>query len=410
MTVVASGPNLSWIDEELRKEKAITDELRALVDKQQVMLVDQSQRIIALEDRLSRLQNQLLRIPEIEQAMQHTRDEIVLMLSEMRQETQKRETEALRSRQADREKDVKAIQEIQAQLERIGPLEQAMVVRQAEERRLNESLLRLQQELQATLKNLGQAEEWRRQLADAIAKNTVDGKQALADIEALHKAQQETSLRFLPLQDRLSKAEQAIAELANVRSELTAQQEQLMERQRREDRSRAQTLTEWGRRLDGYAHQIEAWNDQLRFFADQHEKNRRVLRDIQALAQEVSQQQDRLQQLQQLSEEQLRREMREVRAENDRRWALELERREQAAAAQAARDDAQDTRLTDAEHAQQDQVAALDLLSQRLAALRGDFEVALTRQQQHQNATLHALARHMDDLLKELHEILGKEA
>lgn len=409
MTVVASGPNLSWIDEELRKEKAIIEALRTLVDKQQVLLVDQSQRIIALEDRLAKLQNQLLRIPEIEQAMQHTRDEIVLMLSEMRQEAQKRETEALRSRQADREKDVKAIQDIQAQLERIGPLEQAMAVRQAEERRLNEGLLRLQQELQATVKNLSQAEEWRRQLGDAIAKTTVDGKQALADIETLQKAQQETALRFLPLQDRLSKAEQTIADLVNMRTELTTQQEQMMERQRREDRSRAQTLTEWGRRLDGYAHQIEAWNDQLRFFTDQHEKNRRVLRDIQTLAQEVSQQQDRLQQLQHLSEEQLRREMREVRAENDRRWALEQERREQALAAQAARDDAQETRLTDAEHALQDQAAALDQLSQRLAALRGDFEAALTRQQQHQNATLHVVARHMDEILKELHEMLGRE-
>lgn len=410
MTAVASGPNLSWIDEELRKDKAIIEELRALVDKQQVILVDQSQRIIALEDRLSRLQNQLLRVPEIEQAVQHTRDEIVLMLSEMRQDVQKRETEALRSRQADREKDVKAIQEIQMQLERIGPLEQAMAVRQAEERRLNEGLLRLQQELQATIKSLGQAEEWRRQLADAIAKTTVDGKQALADIETLQKAQQETALRFLPLQDRLAKAEQAVADLANMRSELTAQQEQMMERQRREDRSRAQTLTEWGRRLDGYAHQIEAWNDQLRFFADQHEKNRRVLRDIQTLAQEVSQQQDRLQQLQHLSEEQLRREMREVRAEGDRRWALELERREQAIAAQTARDDAQDLRLTDAEHAQQDQAAALDLLSQRLAVLRKDFKAALTQQQQDQNATLHTLSHHLDDLLKDLHEILGGEA
>lgn len=410
MTAVASGPNLSWIDEELRKDKAIIEELRALVDKQQVILVDQSQRIIALEDRLSRLQNQLLRIPEIEQAMQHTRDEIVLMLSEMRQDVQKRETEALRSRQADREKDVKAIQDIQTQLERIGPLEQAMAVRQAEERRLNEGLLRLQQELQATIKSLGQAEEWRRQLADAIAKTTVDGKQALADIETLQKAQQETALRFLPLQDRLAKAEQAVADLVNMRSELTTQQEQMMERQRREDRSRAQTLTEWGRRLDGYAHQIEAWNDQLRFFADQHEKNRRVLRDIQTLAQEVSQQQDRLQQLQHLSEEQLRREMREVRAEGDRRWALEMERREQTIAAQAARDDAQDLRLTDAEHAQQDQAAALDLLSQRLAVLRKDFEAALTQQQQNQNATLHTLSHHLDDLLKDLHEILGGKA
>ncbi|MBC7240098.1 MAG: hypothetical protein H5T71_08380, partial [Chloroflexi bacterium] len=174
--------------------------------------------------------------------------------------------------------------------------------------------------------------------------------------------------------EALAKVERAIAELQMMRQEITAQQEQMAERQRREDRSRAQTMTEWGRRLDGFAHQMEAWADQLRLFADQHEKNRRLLRDIQSLAQEVSQQQDRLQQLQRLAEEQLRREMREMRGENDRRWAQEMERREQILAAQAQRDDAQDLRLTDLEQGREDHAAALANLEERLAALRADME------------------------------------
>ena len=88
--VPPSSPNVRWIDEELRKEKAIVDDLRDTVAKQEVILVDQSQRILALEDRLAKLQAQTLRIPEVEESLQHTRDEIALMLSELREGQQKR--------------------------------------------------------------------------------------------------------------------------------------------------------------------------------------------------------------------------------------------------------------------------------------------------------------------------------
>lgn len=410
MTVVTSGPNLAWLDEELRKEKALVEELRNLVDKQQVMLVDQTQRILSLEDRLTKLQGQLGRIADVEEALQHTRDEIVLLVSEMKQDFQKRETDSLRLRQAEREKDQKTIQEILVALERIAPLEQALAVRQAEDTRLNEAMMRLQQEVQALAKVPGVVDEWRRQLAEGIAKNAVGVQQAQGDIADLRKAQQENASRLLVLQDALVKVEQALAELQTMRQEITAQQEQMAERQRREDRARAQTMAEWGRRLDGFAHQMEAWADQLRLFADQHEKNRRVLRDIQSLAQEVSQQQDRLQQLQRLSEEQLRREMREVRGENDRRWAQELERREQMLAAQAQRDDAQDLRLTDLEQGHEDHAVALASLEEKLAALRADLEALAARQHRIHRQVLQAFQKQVEAFIAQAAADIGPEA
>ncbi len=409
MTVVTSGPNLAWLDEELRKEKALVEELRNLVDKQQVMLVDQTQRILALEDRLTKLQGQLGRIGDVEEALQHTRDEIVLLVSEMKQDFQKRETESLRLRQAEREKDQKTIQEILLALDRIAPLEQALAVRQAEDQRLNEAILRLQQDVQSLAKLPSAVEEWRRQLADGIAKNTVEIRQTQGEMAELRKAQQESASRLLVVNDALAKVEQAVAELQVMRQEIAAQQEQMAERQRREDRSRAQTMTEWGRRLDGFAHQMEAWADQLRLFADQHEKNRRVLRDIQSLAQEVSQQQDRLQQLQRLAEEQLRREMREMRGENDRRWAQEMERREQILAAQAQRDDAQDLRLTDLEQGHEDHTAALASLEERLAALRTELEALAARQQRFHRQVLQAFQKQMEAFVAQAIADLGPE-
>ena len=129
MPEMTTGPNVSWLDEELRRARAIVDDLRDVTDKQQVRMVDQEQRIMALEDRLAKVHAELLKLPEAQEAAQRTRDEIVLRLSEMRQDTQKRETESLRARQIEREQDSKALQTLVVQLDRLGPLEQGIAMR-----------------------------------------------------------------------------------------------------------------------------------------------------------------------------------------------------------------------------------------------------------------------------------------
>lgn len=407
MAAVAGGPNLGWLDEELRKHKGLVDELRTLADKQQVLLVDQSQRILSLEERLAKLQNQLLRLPDLEEALRYTRDEIVLMIGDGRQEAQKREADAVRARLSEREKDLKAFQEVQAELGRLAPLEQGMVVAHAESRRINEALMRLQVDAQGLGKAIGQAEDGRRVLADAISKIAVDGRQTAAELVDLRKVQQEIAARLPALGEGIARVERSMAELATMRTEVTAQQEQFAERARRDDRVRAQTFTEWGRRLDGYAHQLEGWADQLHLFADQHDKSRRVLRDIQTMAQEISQQQERLQQQQHLAEEQLRREMREGRSENDHRWAQEAERREQTLKAQAERDDAQELRLVDVEHADLDLRAALEAVATRVDALRGELAAAQTTQRQTQAASLQSFERHTASILRDLQALAG---
>lgn len=401
--------NTSWLDEELRKEKATVAALRDTVEKQQVAMSDQAQRIMALEERLAKLQTQLLKIPEVEEALRHTRDEVVLMMTEARQDQQKREAEFLRNRQAERERDVRSIQAIEMELGRFDPLEQAMAVRQAEDLRLNENVLRLQQALEGINRRIAQAEEARLQLADRIERNTVATGQLQLSLEDQRKAQQEQLPRILLTETNVSKLEQQVAELQTMRQELTKQQDELLENQRRVERERAQAMTEWGRRLDGYAHQVEVWAEQMRYFADQHDKNRRVLREIQDLAQEVSKQQDQLRQLQRIAEEQIRREFREWRGEIDRRWAQDLELREKSGAAQVARDAAQDERIVALEGMREQDIKTMQSISQRLADVQADLAARLTTLRAAQLRALRLQAQAASENLAELNATLGEE-
>jgi len=373
MLETQTGPNLSWMDDELRRARSIIDDLRDVIDKQQVRMVDQEQRIMALEDRLAKMQAELLKLPEAQESAQHVRDEIVLRLSEMRQDAQKRETESLRTRQMEREQDTRAIQETRAELERIAPLEQAMALRQATEQRLSEAVARLQQEIEHGNKQYAQLEEARRQLQDALGKVVVEIRQSDGELEELRQAQQAIRSSLVSLSTNASKLEQRLGTFDGLREDLTEQQNQLIERERLADRERAQQLAEWGRKLEGFEQELETWSNQMRFYADQHEKNRGTLRDIQTLAQEISQQQDRLRQMQRLSEEQVRRELRDSQNENQRRWAQEAERLERTNTRQAELDLSQDARLDVVEKLHEDAAVRFAQLDERLRELRDDL-------------------------------------
>ncbi len=410
MSSLSQGsPKTSWLDEELRKEKAVVTELRDTVGKQQVIITDQSQRILALEDRLAKLQTQLLRIPEVEESLRHTRDELVLMVSGVRQEQQKREAEFLRNRMAEREADLRTIQELQAALKRFDPLEQAMTVRQAEDRRLNEAIQRQQQQLEDLAKRLPQRDESIRQLTDRIEGINVRVGQVDTATQQGQKAQQEHASRLLLLETTQGKIEQRVAEVQTLREELTKRLDEFAENQRRADRDRVQSMTEWGRRVEAYGHQLDTWADQLRFFNDQHEKNRRVLREVQELAQQVAQQQDTLKQAQRITEDQLRHELREWRSENEVRWTQELERRDKAFAAQTERNDTQDQRLTDLEGKRLVDVAAVAALEKRLATARAEYTAEIERIRQMNLHLMQMYAKSGQDLLAELLGLMGTE-
>ncbi|MEN6480434.1 MAG: hypothetical protein ABFD20_12475 [Anaerolineales bacterium] len=409
MPEMTSGPNMAWLDEEVRRARATIDELHDIIDKQQVTLVDQEQRIMALEDRLVKLQAELLKLPDVQEATQRTRDEIVLRLAELRQDVQRHETEALRTRQMEREQDTRAIEEVRAELDRIAPLEQAMAVRQAVEQRLNEAVMRLQQELERSNKLHVQAQEGQRLLQENLSKVTVEQRQLAGEVEEQRQAQQSLRASLVSLSSNTTKLEQRIAEIENMRQELTAQQAELIERERLADRERAQQLAEWGRRLEGFTQQLDTWANQLKFFSDQHEKNRGTLRDIQTLAQEISQQQDRLRQLQRLSEEQIRRELRENQNENQRRWAQEAERVERANSRQAEIDQAQDARLDVAEKLLEDAAVRFAGLDQRLQGLRDDLGALQDRLTTLSKGAWRAMQKAAQGVLAELHDTLGLE-
>lgn len=408
-TISQTSPTTMWLDEELRKEKAIVAQLRDVADKQQILLADQAQRTLALEDRLVKLQGQLLRISEVEEALRHTRDELALMLADLRKDQQQREAESASLRRAEREQDVRAVQEIRLELQRFDSLEQAIPAREAEERRLNECVLRLEQSLETIVKRLSLQEEIGRQLADRIEHNALALGQMREPLAQAEEERHASSSRILSLETALPKLQQSVAEVQSMREQLSGQQDELQENQRRGESERSRALTEWRRQMESFAHQMEGWAEQLRYFSDQHEKNRRVLREVEDLARQVSQQQDQLRQVQRIAEERLRHDFREWHSENERRWAQELESRKNAEQAQAKVDGAHDQRLMALAQWRKDDLAQMSVLRERLDALFVQLKGEAERLREAQFSALQLQIKAHQNVLTEIQELLKNE-
>jgi hypothetical protein len=134
------------------------------------------------------------------------------------------------------------------------------------------------------------------------------------------------------------------------------------------------------------------------------------LRDVQEIAQQVSQQQDQLRQVQRLGEEQLRREFREWRSEWDRRWAQETERREKAGVAQSEIDSGFTQQLTAVDQFREDTNSALTQIIEQMKALQAGFLTEINYIRRAQLVSVKLQAKAFQDLVANMHGMLGEEA
>ncbi len=382
MSVTPTNISTSWLDEELRKKSVLIEDLRDVIDKQQLALADQAQRISGLESRLTKLQADIGQIPQVHETIQHTRDELVLQIGDVRQEIQKRESDQVRSRQAERERDMHAINDVSSELERFAPLEQAAASTKVEIQRLTELVMRVQDDLQGAVKRFAAQEDNVRMAGDRVEKVAVRIGQSEVAIQEQREVQQVHSTRLLLVEGAIPKVEQQVAELQGVRSEITKHQEELLENQRLADRTRAQAMTEWGRKIEQFDHQLQIWGDQMRFFTDQNEKSRKVLRDIQEITHQVSQQQDQLKQVQRIGEDQIRHEVLDFRTEIERRLAQEIERRKVVDQQREQHDDHETRRIADLEQARKQDVGVVSTIGDRIRVVQRDLEVEISQLQE----------------------------
>ncbi|MGQ9681854.1 MAG: hypothetical protein ACUVX9_04880 [Anaerolineae bacterium] len=376
MDSVSNNQLVAWLDEELRREKAQVAELRDMLQKQAIELADQRKRYEDLQGRLTRLQTDVTRMSQVDAAIQQIKTELASVLQDVREELRRHDQNQLQTRQVEREAEAKAQLELAQRVERLMTLEDRVTVVATEQTRQNELLSATRQRLDAVDKELVRR-------ADQDRLNDEEHKRELGRLDAVQQALdsmrtqiESFAARFQYLERWAQGSAQRTAELQAFRIDMQRLQSELQEGQRRNEQRVERQIREWATITESMHRDQETWANQLRIFAEQHERTRKGLASMQDLAKELRLAQDEARQAQDLNAEKQRRELREWQGENEKRWTRYLAQWEYRWGEQRKTDEALMARIEELEAArkglQQELKALATVQAEDIQALRAN--------------------------------------
>jgi chromosome segregation ATPase len=330
---------LNWLDEERRQDKAELARLQEQVRSQAAEIAEQAKRAQELEGKLAGTQVHLNKIEKFDDFLRQFKDEIVLLVEKHDQQRRQAEKEARHLRQMDRESQSRALAEIKKEMPKLNRLEQELQLRRAEDKRLGEAVLNIQQELgdvakasEDRTKSMAYLETQREQDAKRIAELQEETSQLLTRNDA-----QTRKLELL--EDSVRRLESQAAEWQGFQSALKQEQMRLVETQQLNEQQHQRQMDGWAEELNEYRQRMEEYTARMQRFSELYEENKKALEALERFEQRLKQTQSELMELQRFAEQRQKEHLEERQMENEKRWRKETLLWERQWREQARRDE-----------------------------------------------------------------------
>ena len=327
----------TWLDEEHRRSKAELIQLQQMVSNEGNELQDQARTLKDLEGRVAGMQTHLLKASHLQAAMQQLREEVVHLLAQADDRRQQEAREAERLRAIERDNISRALNEIRRDLQRLPRVEEEVNLRKAEQQRVGESVLVIQQNLNALtqevenkLRSIPFLEDGRQQDAKRIAQLQQES------LEALKRLEQQGS-RLQMLEDAVQRQERDSGEVKELVSQLRTSQRESMEKQLLETEHFKRQMAEWDERVVFFDKKFTDFAARMEQFSSSFREDRQVVESVERFQEGIKREQAQVTELQRLAEERQRRQLEEWQEENEKRWRKELLRWEHQWGEQAKR-------------------------------------------------------------------------
>jgi chromosome segregation ATPase len=314
----------TWLDEEHRRSKAELIQLQQMVANEEGELQDQARTLKELEGRVAGMQTHLLKASQLQAAMQQLREEVVHLLAQADDRRQQGEREAERLRAIERDNISRALNEIRRDLQRLPRVEEEVNLRKAEQQRMGESVLAMQQNLNALtkevenkLRSIPFLEDGRQQDAKRIAQLQQES------LEALKRLEQQGS-RLQMLEDAVQRQERHSGELKELVSQLRTAQREFIEKQLLETEHFKRQIGEWDERVAFFEKKFTDFAARMEQFSSLFREDRQVVENVERFQEAIKREQAQVTELQRLAEERQRRQLDEWQEENEKRWRKEL--------------------------------------------------------------------------------------
>ena len=313
----------TWLDEEHRRDRAELIRAQQRLETQEGELQDQARIIKDLEGRVMGMQAQLQQYGQLQQALQQLKGEIVQMLAQADERRQQEDREAERVRSIERDNVSRALNEIRRELPRLPRMEEAMSLRKAEQQRMGESVLAIQQhvnalsqEVENKLRSIPFLEDGRQQDAKRIAQLQQES------LEALKRLEQQGS-RVQMLEDAVQRQERDSGELKELVSQLRTSQREFIEKQLLEIEHFRRQMAEWDERVAFFEKTFADFAARMEQFSSSFREDRQVVESVERFQEAIKREQAQVTELQRLAEERQRAKMEEWESQSEKRWQRE---------------------------------------------------------------------------------------
>jgi hypothetical protein len=314
----------TWLDEEHRRDKAELVRVQQRVESQEAELQDQARLIQDLEGRVAGLQAQLLKFAQYDASLQQLKDEIVHMFAQADERRQQEVREAERVRAIERDNVSRSLNELRRDLQRLPRIDEEIALRKAEQRRVSESLLALQQQVSAIgqdienrVRGIPFLEDGRQQDAKRIARLQQES------LEALKRIEQHGS-RLQRVEDVIQRQERDTGEVKTLLGQVRSAQREFVDSQLLETEQIKRRTAEWIETLTVELKKVDEFGTRLQGFTDAFQEDRQVVASVERFQERISREQTQVAELQRLSEERQKRQLEQWQEENEKRWRKEL--------------------------------------------------------------------------------------
>jgi DNA repair exonuclease SbcCD ATPase subunit len=314
----------TWLDEELRGRKAELTQVQQRLGGHEAELQDQARAFKELETRVAGMQSQLVQTSQLQSTLQQFKEEVVHLLAQADDRRKQEEREAERLRAVERDNLSRTINEIRRDLQRISRVEEESNLRKAEQQRMGDSLLGIQQKINALaqevenkLRTVSFLDDSRQQAAKRIAQLQQESLEAMKRLE-----QQGSTLQSIG--DVTQRQERDTGELKELVTQLRSSQRDFIEKQLLEAEQLKRKMTDWFEQLEAYARKMDQFTARMETFDETYRDDRQVVEGIQSFQEQIRRDQAQVAELQRLGEERQRRQLDEWQDENEKRWRKEL--------------------------------------------------------------------------------------
>ena len=311
---------VDWLDDERRAGQLELTRLLQRLETQEQAMTSQAKRMEELEERLVRIQAHMTRFSHIEERLEQAKSELALMIGNEEEQRKQDRRESNQLRLAERESIVRSLNELRHQFQDMPRYNEELLLRRAEDQRLGEAILNLQQDVaglnkpvEAQARSVAYLEQQVGQSLRQITSIQDELANLLKDVEAI-------SIRVPGFEEPIRRTESRLRELSEQFPVLEREQHEFFEAVRLAEVQRERQIVDWIAQMETHQTRMADFAAQMRTYSEQHEEAQRVYPALEKFKQRLQEEQNQLTELQRITEVRQRQELTQWQEDTDRRW------------------------------------------------------------------------------------------